>query len=79
MIQLIPKLYQRWFKVPFFGGELNIRYESEEFKQDIRRISNAIDDDNPNAKLLVAAAYKKYGYDPEIIRLSTLDSFLNED
>jgi hypothetical protein len=75
-MKLVTRIWERWYS--FFGHTLYVRLEPKEFKEDVKTISNLIDDEDFNeAHRAVEAAYRRWGSDPEIIRLDSirLDSF----
>ena len=72
------KIVERWYN--FLGYHIHIRVEPDEFKKTLRRLSDLLDDgDDEVFKKEIDLAYRKYGYDAELIRISTLYQFLNDE
>ncbi len=72
MKKIIDKFYH------IFGYHIQIRILPDEFKADEKRICTLIDDEKfVEAKVAIEAAYKRWGSDPDLIRLDTFSSFMD--
>jgi len=72
------RVWQRWHN--FFGHTLHLRFEPKAFKDDVRTIESLFNGDRyEEARELVEAAYRRWGCDAEIVRLSTFFSFMTDE
>ena len=77
-MKLNAHIWERWYN--FFGHTLHVRLEPKEFKEDVKTISNLIDDEDfDEAHRAVETAYRRWGSDPEIIRLDSFGSFMRDE
>lgn len=66
-----PRVIDFWFNI--LERHFHLRIEPAEFKQDLRRVCNLVDN-GQNARQLIDQMYEKWGSDPELIRLDTFNS-----
>jgi hypothetical protein len=73
------KIIERWFNV--FGYEVHVRAEPKEFKDDMRGLGAALNDERwEDYDLLFKKAEKRWDpNDPEMVRVATLASFLKAE
>jgi hypothetical protein len=71
------QIINKWYNI--FGYEIEIRMLPHEFKMDLKHLSNLVDDKKYSEfKQALDTAYKRWGYDPELIRISTFADFMEE-
>lgn len=68
-------IYEWW--IVAFGHHINIRIEPQAFKDDLKKLSVLVDAGNPVARSFVERCYERWGSQPDLIRLDTLDNFMN--
>ncbi len=71
------KIWERWYQLP--GWKLHVRLEPLQFKETVLRIGRLIDDGQYRmANIEVENAYRRWGCDPELVRLGTVNRFMGE-
>ncbi len=75
---MLKRIIERYYNL--FDCEIQIRIEPNQFKKDLKNISNLINDRKfKEAKIAIEKAYSTWGSDKEIIRLDWHREFLEED
>jgi len=70
-------VYEGW--LTWFGGEIHLRFEPAAFKHDLKRIERLIGEDRfVEAKRAIEESYRRWGSDPELIRLDTFHDYMTE-
>ena len=71
--RIIDRYYDR------FGYQIQIRMLPYAFLGDVKQISHLIDNDKfKEAEVAIKAAYRKWGDDPDLIRLDNMNIFMTD-
>lgn len=70
------KIINKWFNI--FGYEIEIRMLPHEFKNDLKHLSNLVDDRKYlQFKEAIENAYGRWGCDEDLVRISTFAEFMD--